>query len=150
MPQSYSSILIHLVFSTKHRMPIITPEAEVELYKYCNKVLNTNDSPALAIGGTADHIHILFALARTKSVADVVEELKADSSKWFKKKGRKLKNFYWQAGYGAFSIGRSGVPDLIAYIERQKEHHKKVPFQREFTSPLKLYDVEYDERYIWD
>jgi REP element-mobilizing transposase RayT len=105
MPQSLSSILIHLVFSTKNREPFITPAIEPELHPYMAKIFRALKSPSLAIDGTADHVHILFSLGRVIKVTDLVEEVKTESSKWVKTKGPALKNFHWQAGYGAFSSG---------------------------------------------
>jgi REP-associated tyrosine transposase len=107
-------------------------------------------SPTLTIGGTADHVHILFSLGRVVRVADILEEVKADSSKWIKTQGREFRNFHWQKGYGAFSIGQSQVPTLKRYIARQKDHHKRVTFQDEYRAFLKSYGIEYDERYVWD
>jgi len=123
----------HLIFSTKHRQPLIAPEIEPQLHPYLATTLRTLDSPSLAINGTADHIHILFRLGRTISVAKVVEEVKSSSSKWIKQKGKEFQKFYWQNGYGAFSVGQSGVEAVKKYIARQKEHHKKVSFQDEFA-----------------
>lgn len=150
MPQSHASILVHLIFSTKHRQALITPEIETELHPYMATSLRTLDSPSLTINGTMDHIHILFRLGRKISVAEVVEEVKSSSSKWIKTKGMEFKNFYWQNGYGAFSIGESGVEALKKYIARQKEHHKQVRFQDEYRAFLKKYGLEWDERYVWD
>lgn len=150
MPQSLSSILIHLVFSTKHREPIITPAVEPELYPYLSTVFRECQSPALAINGTADHLHILFALHRTQSIATVVEEIKKRSSKWIKTKDAAFENFAWQAGYGAFSIGQSNVAAVKKYIANQKAHHAKKIFQDEFRSLLQKYEIEYDEQYVWD
>jgi putative transposase len=150
MPQSLSSILIHLVFSTKNRARSITPDIEPELYPYLATVFRNADSPTLTIGGTADHLHILFSLSRTKTVAEIVKDVKADSSEWIKTKGAEFSNFYWQSGYGSFSIGQSSVAKCVAYIARQKEHHKKQSFKSEFRGLLKKYEVPYDERYVWD
>ena len=106
MPQSLSSVLIHLVFSTKNRERFITEVSENDLHKYLATIFRECDSPSLLIGGDADHIHALFSLSRTRTIADVVKEVKASSSKWMKSK---VGEFYWQGGYGAFSIGQSGV-----------------------------------------
>lgn len=150
MPQSLSSILIHLIFSTKHRESFISPEIEVELHPYMAKIFRALKSPALAIDGTRDHIHSLFALSRVITIADVVEEVKTESSKWIKTKGLEFRNFHWQSGYGAFSIGQSQVASVKRYIQSQKEHHRRVTFQDEFRKFLKRYEIEYDERYVWD
>jgi REP element-mobilizing transposase RayT len=150
MPQSLSSILIHLIFSTKNREPFITPKIEKELYPYMASVFRALKSPTLTIGGTFDHVHILFSLARVVTVANVIEEVKTESSKWIKTKGEEFSNFYWQNGYGAFSIGQSQVPAVKRYIAKQKEHHERITFQEEYRKFLKKYGVEYDERYVWD
>src|SRR5688572_11326458 len=150
MPQSLASILVHLIFSTKNRQPMIEPVIESELHPYLATVFRGLDSPALTMNNTADHIHILFRLGRKISLAKVVEEVKSSSSKWIKTKGPQYKLFYWQNGYGAFSIGESGVAALKTYIAKQKEHHRKKTFQQEFREFLAKYRVEYDERYVWD
>ncbi len=150
MPQSLSSILVHLVFSTKLREPFIKPEIESDLHAYLSVVFRECKSPSLLVGGMADHVHALFALHRIWAIADVVEEVKKSSSKWIKTKGRELRGFQWQAGYGAFSIGQSSVPALKRYIADQKAHHRRRTFQDEFRALLKKYGIEYDERYVWD
>ena len=150
MPQSLSSILVHLVFSTKLREPLISSEIEPELHAYIAVIFRACNSPSILIGGTEDHIHALFSLSRTSSLADTAEEIKKRSSKWIKTKGREFRHFHWQSGYGAFSIGQSNVPNLKRYIATQKEHHRRKTFQDEFRIFLKKYDVEYDEKYIWD
>jgi REP element-mobilizing transposase RayT len=104
MSQSLSSILIHLIFSTKNREPFITPEIEPELHPYMAKILRELKSPSLAIDGASDHVHILFSLGRVITIADVVEEVKTNTSKWIKTKGPEFRNFHWQRGYGAFSM----------------------------------------------
>ena len=150
MPQSLSSILIHLIFSTKHREPFITSEIERELYPYMASIFRGLKSPALAIDGAQDHVHALFSLSRVITVAQLVEEVKTESSKWIKTKGREFSNFHWQKGYGAFSLGQSQVTDVRRYIQTQKQNHRRVTFQEEFRKFLKSYLVEYDERYVWD
>ena len=150
MAQSLSSILIHLVFSTKNREPFITTAIETELHPYMATIFRELKSPALAIGGTTDHVHILFSLARVVTIADIVEEVKTSTSKWIKRKGREFRNFHWQRGYGAFSIGQSNVASLKRYIKRQKEHHKRITFQDEYRKFLKAYGIKYDEKYIWE
>ena len=150
MPQSLSSILIHLVFSTKNREPFITPAIETELHPYMAKIFRELKSPSLTIDSTSDHVHILFSLGRVIKVADLVEEIETESSKWIKTKGREFRNFHWQRGYGAFAIGQSNVAALKRYIRNQKQHHRRVTFQDEYRKFLKAYGIEYDERYVWD
>lgn len=150
MAQSLSSILIHLIFSTKHREPFITAEIESELHPYMAKIFRELKSPSLTIGGTYDHIHILFSLGRVIAIADLVEEVKTNTSKWIKTKGPEFKNFHWQSGYGAFSIGQSSVAAVKRYIRNQKEHHRRITFQDEYRKFLKAYKVDYDERFVWE
>lgn len=150
MPQSLSSILVHLVFSTKNREPFITPAIETELHPYMATIFREYNSPSLIIGGTGDHIHALFALGRTITVADLVEEVKTGSSKWIKTKGSEFRNFHWQKGYGAFSVGQSNVEEVKRYIRNQKEHHRRITFEDEYRNFLNQYKVQFDERYAWD
>jgi len=107
-------------------------------------------SPSLAINGTVDHVHILFALGRVITIADLVEKIKTGSSKWIKTKGREFRTFHWQKGYGAFSIGQSNVTLLKRYILGQKQHHQRVTFKDEYRKFLAAYGIDYDERYVWD
>lgn len=150
MPQSLSAILIHLIFSTKNHEPFITPAIESELYPYMATVFREHNSPSLIIGGTTDHIHALFTLGRSIAIAEIVEEIKTSSSKWIKTKGSEYRNFHWQRGYGAFSIGQSSVKILKRYIAKQKSHHRHVAFQDEYRKFLNRYEVDFDERYVWD
>ncbi len=150
MPQSLSSVLIHLVFSTKNRQTFITPVIEPELFKYLATELRNMDCPSLAINGTTDHVHILFALSRTMTIANIVKSIKGSTSRWIKTRSTELRSFEWQAGYGAFSIGRSQVEQVTRYIARQKVHHRKLSFQDEFRILLRKYEVPYDEKYLWD
>lgn len=150
MPQSLASILVHVVFSTKHRQPLIKPEIEEELFKYMSAICREYESPAIAINGTEDHVHMLISLSRKMALSDLIEEVKKSSSKWIKTKGTAYRKFYWQNGYGAFSIGQSSVEKLKRYIAKQKDHHQKQTFQDEYRAFLELYNIEYDERYVWD
>jgi REP element-mobilizing transposase RayT len=149
MPQSLSKILIHLVFSTKNRADLIYPRDSAALYGYISGILNKLKSPALQIGGCADHIHALFALSRTITASDLVEDVKKSSSKWMTAE-RGIIEFQWQSGYGAFSISQSAEDDVRQYIVSQEEHHKKLSFQDELRKLLEKYRVVYDERYLWD
>jgi putative transposase len=150
MPQSHAAILVHIIFSTKNREPLIQPEVEPELFPYLTTACRTADSPALIINGTMDHMHLLVKLGRKIAIADLVEAIKTSSSRWIKTKGPPYRDFHWQNGYGAFSVGQSGVPALKQYIANQKEHHRIKPFQEEFREFLTKYEIEWDERYVWD
>jgi putative transposase len=148
MPQSLSKILVHLIFSTKHREPTINDIVRPHLHAYLVGILDNLKCPSLQTGGTGDHVHILFALGRTVTVSDVVEEVKKGSSKWMKTQD--VPTFTWQAGYGAFSVGESQAETVVLYIQRQEQHHRRLSFQDEFRRFLAKYRVAYDERYVWD
>ncbi len=150
MPQSLSRILVHLIFSTKNRERFLTPEICDELHPYLAVVLREDGCPSLRVGGVEDHVHLLFGLSRTRTVAQVVETVKTSSSKWIKTKGSAFAEFHWQAGYGAFSVGQSNVAAVTRYIQDQEKHHRTTTFQEEFRRFLKLYQVPYDEDYVWD
>jgi len=150
MPQSLASVLVHLIFSTNHRIPYIRAEVEPDLHPYLAGICRNLGSPSLDIGGAEDHVHILFSLSRTITISKFVEEVKTGSSVWIKTKGDEFREFAWQGGYGAFSIGQSGVTDLKRYLASQKEHHRTFSFQDEFRLFLRKYNTEYDERYVWD
>ena len=150
MGQSLVKNYIHIVFSTKHRVPIIHPPYSLELYSYLGGVCNYLESHVIKVGGYHDHVHILCMLSKKIALAKLLEELKSHSSKWMKTKDDSLKNFYWQDGYGAFSVNPTEVDAVISYIDHQQEHHSKKTFQQEYRAFLKKYKVEYDERYVWD
>ncbi len=150
MPQSLARIPIHCIWSTRNHLPFIKPEIEKELFSYMTGIFRNYESPALAINGTANHIHALTVLSRKITVAKLIEELKKSSSKWIKTKGMQSQNFYWQRGYAALGIGESNVEVVKKYIANQKEHHRKKTFQEEYITFLKKYGIEYDERYVWD
>ena len=149
MAQSLSKILVHLIFSTKHREPLIPDAIRPRLHAYLVGILDNLNSPSLQTGGVSDHIHILSTLSRTISIAELLEQIKKSSSKWMKIEGG-VEQFAWQSGYGAFSIGESQVEDVIQYIQNQEEHHRKITFQEEYRRFLARYKIAYDERYVWD
>jgi REP element-mobilizing transposase RayT len=150
MAQSLSNVLLHIVFSTKHRRPWIDAAIEQELFKYLATVCNTLGRPSHGIGGADDHVHIACSLSRTVTVSKLVQELKQDSSKWIKTKGERLADFSWQNGYGTFSVGQSQLDDLRGYIATQREHHQRISFQDEYRRICARYGVAIDERYVWD
>ena len=150
MAQSLAKIVVHLIFSTKNRRPLILPEVREALEGYLVGALGNLDSPSLLVKSVADHVHVLFMISRKYSIAEIVEELKKSSSKWVKTRGAQYADFYWQSGYGAFSVSESVIEDVKRYIEGQDEHHQTVSFQDEFLAFLARHGVEYDERYIWD
>ena len=150
MPQSLSQLYIHLVFSTKHREPLLLLPVREHLHAYLATVLKNQGSPALKVGGTSDHVHALFRLSKNWSLAKIVEEIKTSSSKWLKTQGRAMANFHWQSGYGGFSVGPAELEQVVDYITRQDEHHRGMNFQEEYRKFLKSYAIEYDENYVWD
>ena len=150
MSQSLAKNLIHLVYSTKNRQRWIRNDVRAGLFAYQASILQEWDSPALMIGGVEDHVHALFALSKNHSLKKIVEEVKKGSSKWMKSEGSKNPDFYWQAGYGAFSVSHSNVPEVIRYIENQEEHHRKMTFQDELRALLQRHGIAFEERYVWD
>lgn len=148
MPQSLSVLVVHVIFSTKDRRPVLNAEVLPELFAYLATVVRNAGCECYRVGGVADHVHLAIRLPRTNNVAEVVEELKGASSRWLKTKG--LSDFAWQRGYAAFSVGPTDLSTLVEYIASQEEHHRKRSFQEEFRALLKRYGVEFDERYVWD
>src|SRR5437763_1100675 len=121
MPQSLSNVLVHVVFSTKHRSPSLSSKLRAELFPYLTGVLRNHECPSLQVGGVEDHLHLLFNLSRTMAVAEIVKELKTGSSKWIKTKSAELASFSWQAGYGAFSIGAEEAEGVTEYVQNQEQ-----------------------------
>ncbi len=150
MGQSLVKNYIHIVFSTKHREALIHPPYENELYSYLGGICKNLECYPIKIGGYSNHVHILCMLSKKIALMKLLEELKSHSSKWMKTKDESLKNFYWQDGYGAFSVNPAEVETVAAYIANQHEHHSKKTFQDEYRLFLKKYNVDYDERYVWD
>jgi REP element-mobilizing transposase RayT len=150
MGQSLVKNYVHIVFTTKNHVPLIYPPVDEELYRYLGGICNSLECQVLKIGGYTDHVHILCMLSKKIALMKLVEELKSHSSKWMKTKGEYLKNFYWQDGYGAFSVNPSQVKTVSNYIANQHIHHKNKIFKDEYRQFLKKYNVKYDERYVWD
>ena len=150
MGQSLVQNYIHIVFSTKYRQPLIKPDVESELHAYLGGICNQLECQTIKVGGYTDHIHILCKLSKKIALMKLVEEVKSHSSKWVKTKGEDYSHFYWQNGYGAFSVSPSQVETVIAYIANQHQHHSKKNFQDEYQAILKKYQVEFDEKYVWD
>ena len=150
MPQSLVRNYIHITFSTKDRYPFIPLEIEDELFRYLSGICKNKECFPVKVGGYIDHVHILCLLSQKVALMKLVEELKSFSSKWIKTKGNQFSKFYWQRGYGTFSVNPTEIEVVSKYIDEQKENHKKRTFQEEFLAFLKKYNVEYDERYIWD
>ena len=149
MSHSFVSNLMHCTFSTKDRYPAIDSELETHLWPYLGGIARENRMKALAIGGTADHVHALLSLPGMMSFAKAVQLIKGGSSKWIHNTFSNQEKFAWQEGYGAFSVSASQVPKTIAYINNQKEHHRKKSFHEEFLELLNKHGIEFDPRYVF-
>jgi len=150
MPQSLALLVVHIIFSTKDREPILHIDVRADLYAYLATVVRSEGCECYGIGGVEDHVHLAIRLSRTVPAAKLVERLKSSSSKWLKTQSPALCEFSWQRGYGAFSVGPSDLPALRRYLEMQEQHHRKHSFQDELRALLTKYGVEHDERYMWD
>jgi len=151
MSQSLAQVYLHVVFSTKGRHPFLAnANLRNELHHFLGGVCNRLECPVLRVGGIADHVHVLCKLCRILSVGELIKELKRESSQWLKTKDGAMTDFYWQNGYGAFSVSPSHVDDLREYIDGQHDHHRRETFQDEFRRLLTKYGLEWDERYVWD
>lgn len=150
MAQSLAFVLVHVIFSTSERRPVLGADVRSVLHGYLATVARNAGCDCYRVGGVEDHVHLAVRLSRTVTVAELVEELKSSSSKWLKTQSPRLARFSWQRGYGAFSVGPADLNALIAYIDAQEAHHKKQDFQDELRAFLKKYGMESDERYLWD
>lgn len=149
MSHSYSSCLIHYTCSTKERRKTILPEVRERLWTYLGGIARENGMTALAVGGTDDQVHALVSIPSTLSIAKAVQLIKGGSSKWVHDTFPSMKSFAWQKGYGAFSIGVSGIANTVAYIARQEEHHRSQTFEDEMLAFLTRHDIEYDVRHVF-
>lgn len=150
MPQSLVQNYIHLVFSTKHRQSLIHPPYEEELHDYLGGTCKKLGCQPLKVGGYTNHVHILCMLSQKIALMKLLQEVKANSSAWMKTKHESLANFYWQDGYGAFSVNPTETEKVIAYIANQHQHHQVTSFQDEYRAFLRKYHIAYDEKYVWD
>ncbi len=150
MGQSLVQNYIHIIFSTKYRHPLIKPPHEHELHAYIGGTCRELDCPVLTVGGYTDHIHILCMLSKKLALMTLVQKVKASSSKWMKTRNKNLKNFYWQDGYGAFSVRPSEVEVVVNYIKNQHAHHSKETYKEEYRTILNQHSIDYDEKYVWD
>ncbi len=150
MSHSFISQLLHCVFSTKERRPMITPELPPRLFQYIGGNARENKIKLLAAGGVDDHVHLLISMPSTINISKAMQLIKGGSSKWIHETFPGHRLFEWQEGYGAFSIGISDMDRTVKYINDQAEHHGKMDFKTEFLIFLKKHGIEYDERYIFD
>lgn len=148
MPHTSGNVLLHFIFSTGQRRPLINPEFRDDLFAYIGGIIREMHGTALIINGVVDHIHMLIRVRPVHSAAEIVRVVKTNSSRWMRAKHSA--QFGWQTGYGVFSVSESNAASVARYIAGQEEHHKKRSFQEEFIAFLKKNHIEYDERYIWD
>lgn len=149
MANTYTSLFYHVVFSTKNRIPYIKPEIENRVWAYLGGVARKHKMTALQIGDMEDHIHALIIAPPVISPSQIAQFLKGDTSKRIKEEFPMLGQFAWQDGYGAFTVSKSAVPDVIDYIKNQHDHHRRMSFQDEYLALLRKHGIEYDERYLW-
>ena len=150
MPQSLHSNFAHLVFSTKKREMLIGGDIAPRLYSYMAGVAIEKGAVPIAINGMPDHVHLLIKSSKNFTDASFMKELKGGSSVWMNENNLITGRFQWQAGYGWFSVSPKDTDEVIAYIENQAEHHRRVTFEDEYRKFLVKYQVDFDERYVWD
>ena len=149
MANTYSSLLYHVVFSTKNRAAFIRPEIEARAWAYIGGVARNHKMTTILVGGVEDHIHALVMAPPMLSPSEIAKYLKRDSSRWIHETFADLQDFGWQDGYGAFTVSKSNVPTVVSYIQNQRVHHQTQSFQDEYLESLKKQGMEYDERYLW-
>jgi len=150
MANTYTQIHIQTVFTVRNRYCLIDREWKERLFRYMTGIVQKNGHKMLQINGMPDHVHILIGLRPTQSLSDLMQKVKGASSEWVNKNGLSIQRFSWQEGYGAFSYRKSEVPQIIQYIQNQEEHHRKKSFIEEYEELLKVFEVEYDQRYIFE
>jgi putative transposase len=150
MSQSLSKVYVLITFSTKNHQPLIDEQIKTSLFEYIGGTCSGLECNPVKVGGYRDHVHVLCLLSRKIPQMKLMEEIKKQSSKWIKTKDRVYSGFYWQDGYGIFSVNPTELNKVIDYISNQEEHHKKISFKDEFRAFLKKYKVEFDESYVWD
>ena len=149
MANTYTQIHVQLVFAVKHRNGLIHSTFKDELHQYITGIIKFHNHKLLAINGMPDHLHILIGMRPTQSISDLMQDIKANSSKWINENRFLKVRFEWQEGYGAFSYSKTNVQNVINYIKNQERHHNKKTFQDEYVEFLNLFEVDYDERHIF-
>jgi putative transposase len=148
MPQSFTCLHYHLIFSTKNRVPSITADLQKRLDDYIGGLLRSVKGTLLGVGGMPDHVHLLCSLSKQLAVAEALRLIKANSSKWIHETFPKHRSFAWQAGYGAFAVSYSHLESVKRYLARQEDHHGRTTFQQEFLTFLRKHCIEFDDRYL--
>ena len=149
MPHSLASLLFHVIFSTKNRLPDLSPDLAGRLFPYMGGIVRERNGAPLIINGPADHVHLLLSLPAAESIAELLRVVKTNSSRWVHEQFPDKKRFSWQAGYAAFTVSGSRVDDVRSYIAAQQEHHRRVSFQDEFLTFLRKSGIAYDARDLW-
>jgi len=149
MANTYSQIYLHFVFAVQNRISLISPKWQVDLYKYMSGIIANNGHKMYAINGMPDHVHALVSMNPKQAPSDLMHDVKRSSSLWINENRLVMGKFAWQEGFGVFSYGHSQIPDMAKYIEQQKKHHEKRTFIDEYIQFLKLFEIEYDERYVY-
>jgi REP element-mobilizing transposase RayT len=150
MANTYTALHYHVIFSTKGRERWISPDIEARVWAYLGGIARQNDLRPLLIGGVEDHVHILLGMPPTIAVSEALKRIKGGSSGWVKEHFPGCQGFAWQDGYAAFTVSKSQMGEVEAYIRDQREHHRLKTFQEEYRAVLDRHGVEYDERYLWD
>jgi REP element-mobilizing transposase RayT len=150
MPQSLSKVYVHIIFSTKNRKDLIGKDVELALFDYIGGICKAHECYPVRVGGYKNHVHILCTLSKKISQVKLLEEVKKSSLKLIKSQGVEYANFYWQDGYGIFSVNPSEIDVVVEYIDNQEEHHSSKSFNWELFAFLKKYKVDYNEGYLWD
>ena len=150
MPQSLSKVILHIIFSTKNRQPFLDSDVRPRMHAYLATICRDLGAELVHVGGIADHVHIVTTLPRTLSQAQLVEQIKKTSSKWIKELDARYRTFFWQRGYGAFSVSPSQLVAVLQYVEAQQTHHRTRTFQEEYRDLLRRHGIDFDERYVWD
>ena len=150
MPQSLSKVILHIIFSTRNREPWLDRDVRPRMHAYLATICRNLGAELAHVGGVADHVHIVTTLPRTASQAELVEQAKKTSSKWIKEIDARYRGFFWQRGYGVFSVSPSQLDAVLRYIDVQQEHHCTKTFQEEYRQLLDRHGISFDERYVWD
>src|SRR5215471_7340895 len=150
MANTYTSLHYHFIFSTKNREPWIAQSIEDRIWPYIGGIARKHKMTAIQVGGVEDHIHALVMAPPTLSPSEIAQYLKGESSTWIHGEFRRLRLFEWQDGYGAFTVNKSQIPQVVEYIKNQREHHRKKTFQEEYLELLQKHGADYDERYLWN
>ena len=150
MPQSLSRVILHIIFSTKNREPWLDSAIRPRMHAYLATICRDLGSEASCVGAGTDHVHIVMTLPRALSQSDLIEAIKKPSSKWIKALDARCRSFFWQRGYGIFSVSPSQLDAVLEYVKRQEEHHGTHTFQEEYRELLRKHGIKFDEQYVWD